>query len=91
MEMTHVLARRMREIRLEVYGEHGSASLAQALEVPARTWLHYESGINIPGLVLLRFLEVTGVEPGWLLTGEGVKYRAGSHGSSSPRLQRETG
>jgi hypothetical protein len=72
------LASRLREVRRERYGEDGGPLLAEALDLPARTWAHYESGITIPGSVLLRFLAVSGVEPHWLLTGEGRKYRAQS-------------
>jgi hypothetical protein len=77
MNMNDVLARRLREVRLAMYGEHGGPLLADALAIPARTWLHYESAVTIPGLVLLRFIEVTGIEPHWLLTGEGKKNLAG--------------
>ena len=45
--------------------------MADALKFPARTWAHYESGVIFPGPVLLRFIEFTGVEPRWLLSGEG--------------------
>ncbi len=51
-------------------GERGFL-MAAALNLPARTWANYESGVIIPGLVLLRFIEFTGVEPRWFLTGEG--------------------
>ena len=47
--------------------------MAEALGIPARTWAHYESGVTIPGLVLLRFIDATGAEPYWLLTGEGER------------------
>jgi hypothetical protein len=78
MNRNDALARRLREVRLEIYGELGGPLVAEALELPARTWAHYESGVTIPGLVLLRFIEVTGVEPHWLLTGEGQRDLAGS-------------
>jgi hypothetical protein len=52
--------------------------LAEALGLPYRTWMNYEEGVNIPGLVLLRFIEVASVEPRWLLTGEGRRYRISS-------------
>jgi hypothetical protein len=77
MTANDVLAGRLRELRLELYGVHGGPVLAEALGLPARTWAHYESGVTIPGSVLLRFLAVSGVEPDWLLTGAGRKYRAG--------------
>ena len=70
MNLDQDLARRLRQSRLELYGEHGFL-MAEALSLPARTWANYESGVIIPGPVLLRFIEVTGVEPHWLLTGEG--------------------
>ncbi len=69
------LAGRLRLIRCEIFGEHGGPELADQLGVPLRTWLNYESGVTIPGEVLLRFLEITGTKPVWLLDGEGRKYR----------------
>jgi hypothetical protein len=78
MSQSTDLARRLQEVRLEMYGANGGPLMASALGLPARTWAHYESGVNIPGLILLRFIDVTGVEPHWLLTGEGRRERAGS-------------
>jgi hypothetical protein len=69
-----LLSARVSEIRRELYGEHGAPLLAQALGLPARTWLNYEMGVAIPGLVLLHFIEITHAHPYWLLTGEGEKY-----------------
>ncbi len=68
------LARRVREIREELYGAHGGPLIAQALQVPFRTWLNYESGCTIPAPSILRFIELTGANPHWLLTGRGEKY-----------------
>jgi hypothetical protein len=68
------LARRIREIREELYGEHGGPLLAQALSLPFRTWHNYEGGCTIPAQSILRFIEVTDASPHWLLTGEGDKY-----------------
>jgi hypothetical protein len=65
------LARRIREIRHDLYGENGLTALAEALSLPTRTWLNYEQGVTMPADVLLQFLEVTGTDPHWLLTGEG--------------------
>ena len=81
------LACRLREVRLELYGEHGGPLLAEVLELPARTWAHYESGVTIPGLVLLRFIEATGVAPHWLLTGEGERDLAGCREPQPLRFQ----
>jgi hypothetical protein len=68
------LARRIREIREELYGQHGGPLLAQALDLPYRTWHNYESGCTIPAHSILRFIEVTDAHPHWLLTGQGEKY-----------------
>ena len=65
------LARRIRETRQNLYGENGLSALAEALNLPARTWLNYEQGVTMPAKVLLRFLDVSGTDPHWLLTGEG--------------------
>jgi hypothetical protein len=69
------LSYRVQQIRRETYGEDGSPYLSQALKIPARTWEHYENGVTIPARIILRFIEITGVEPRWLLTGEGERYR----------------
>ena len=68
------LAHRVREIREELYGEHGGPLLAEALRIPYRTWHTYEVGRSIPAQSILRFIEVTDADPHWLLTGEGEKY-----------------
>jgi hypothetical protein len=72
------LATRVREIRLEKFGDEGIASLSQALNVAARTWENFENGVMIPGWILLQFIEITAVEPHWLLTGKGDRYRVRS-------------
>ena len=68
------LAERVLEVRRELYGEHGGPELAAALGLPHRTWADYEQGVAIPADVMLRFLEQTGADPHWLLTGRGPKY-----------------
>jgi hypothetical protein len=78
MNRNEILAHRLLEVRLEMYGQHGGPVLAEGLGLPTRTWANYESGVTIHGPVLLRFIQVTNVEPRWLLTGEGEKYRPGS-------------
>jgi hypothetical protein len=69
------LSRRLREVRQEIFGEHGGPELARRLSLPARTWYNYETGVTVPAEVLLGFIEQTGANPIWLLTGEGSKYR----------------
>jgi len=73
-EIARNLSLRVREVREELYGEHGGPLLASALEVPFRTWAGYEAGESIPAETMLRFLEVTRANPKWLLTGEGRKF-----------------
>lgn len=68
------LAQRIREVRLELYGENGGPMLAAELHIPFRTWLNYEAGCTIPAQVILRFIETTRADAHWLLTGKGTKY-----------------
>jgi hypothetical protein len=68
------LAERLREIREDLYGEHGAQFLADGLEVPLQTWMNYESGVMPPALVLLQLIVTAHVNPDWLLTGQGDKY-----------------
>jgi hypothetical protein len=69
------LSRRLREIRQELFGEHGGPELARRLSLPARTWYNYETGVTVPAEVLLGFIDQTGANPLWLLSGDGPKYR----------------
>jgi hypothetical protein len=91
MKPSYVLARRLRAVRLDKYGEHGGPLLAEGLGIPTRTWARYESGAPIPGLVLLRFIEVAGIETRWLLTGEGRRYRVSPWGAISSWPYRGSG
>jgi hypothetical protein len=86
---SNALAYRLREVRLAMYGEHGAPLLAADLGLLARTWVNYESGVTIPGLVILRFIDVTGVAPRWLLTGEGERDLTGCR--ETRRLLRQLG
>jgi SOS-response transcriptional repressor LexA len=71
------LANRLKEIRTEQFGDRGGPELARRLNLPIRTWYNYETGVTVPSEVLLRFIELTNVEPRWLLYGEGAKFRSG--------------
>ena len=68
------IARRLVEIRREKYGDAEMPILAATLRVPVQTWLNDEAGVKLPGETLLRFIDVSGVDPHWLLTGAGAKY-----------------
>jgi SOS-response transcriptional repressor LexA len=69
------LSRRLREIRQELFGDHGGPELARRLNLPARTWYNYETGVTVPAEVLLSFIEQTGANPMYLISGEGPKFR----------------
>ncbi len=72
------LAERLRAVRSELFGERGGPELARRLGIPIRTWYNYESGVTVPSEVILRFIELTAIEPVWLLHGSGPKYRRAS-------------
>ncbi len=69
------ISRRLRDVRQELFGEHGGPELARRLNLPARTWYNYETGVTVPAEVLLAFIDQTGANPVWLLSGEGDRYR----------------
>jgi predicted ester cyclase len=69
------LSARLRLIREEICGAHGGPEMARRLNIPARTWYNYETGVTVPADVLLAFLDNTGVDPHWLMTGDEPKYR----------------
>lgn len=68
------LSRRLREIRQELFGDHGGPELARRLNLPARTWYNYETGVTVPAEILLAFIELTGASPSYLVSGEGSRY-----------------
>lgn len=68
------LAHRVREVREDLYGEHGAQFLADALGLLVRTWDNYERGVTIPAVWILKLIEATGISPRWLLMGRGPKY-----------------
>jgi len=69
------LAERLSTLRLELYGERGGPEMARRLGIPVRTWYNYEGGVTVPAEVVLKIIELTSVEPVWLLHGRGPKYR----------------
>jgi hypothetical protein len=77
------LAERVRKIRVEVFGDNGVAILCQAMHITPQTWEHFEHGDTIPAWLILYFIEIAGVEPHWLLTGDGDRYRVRPDNSSA--------
>ena len=72
------ISNRLREVRQEIFGEHGGPELARRLTLPARTWYNYETGVTVPAEVLLGFIDQTGANPIWLLSGKGPRFE--NHG-----------
>jgi hypothetical protein len=71
------LAERLGALRSELFGERGGPEMARRLGIPVRTWYNYEGGVTVPAEVILRIIELTSIEPVWLLHGKGPKYRQG--------------
>jgi hypothetical protein len=69
------LAERLRQVRTHLFGERGGPEMARRLGLPIRTWYNYESGVTVPAEVVLKFIEMTGVDPVWLLRGTGEPFR----------------
>jgi transcriptional regulator with XRE-family HTH domain len=69
-----ILAERLRAIREDLYGEQGGQFLADDLGIPLRTWLNYECGVAMPAHDVLQLIVLVGINPNWLLTGQGEKY-----------------
>lgn len=73
----YALAQRLTSLRQELFGDRGGPELARRLGLPIRTWYNYEAGVTVPAEVVLRLIELTAIEPNWLLHGVGPKYRMG--------------
>lgn len=71
----YALAERLSTLRAELFGDRGGPELARKLGLPIRTWYNYESGVTVPAEVVLKIIELTSVEPLWLLHGKGAKFR----------------
>ncbi len=69
------LAERLSSLRLELFGDRGGPEMARRLEIPVRTWYNYEGGVTVPAEVVLKIIELTAIEPGWLLHGKAPKFR----------------
>lgn len=83
------ISQRLREVRCDLFGEHGGPEMARRLNLPARTWYNYETGVTVPAEVLLGFIDQTGANPVWLLNGDGPKYLRGLEASPLTDLSAE--
>ena len=77
MNVKALISGRLKEIRHELYGEHGGPELVRLLGLPARTWYNYETGVTVPAEVLLSFIDLTGTNAVWLHSGDGSRFRRG--------------
>jgi len=85
VQTKYSLAERLSALRDELYGDRGGPELARQLGLPVRTWYNYESGVTVPAEVVLRIIELTSVEPIWLLHGRGPKFRvSGGESGGTP-------
>ena len=73
------LAERLAALRSELFGDRGGPEMARRLGIPVRTWYNYEGGVTVPAEVILKIIELTAVEAGWLLHGEEPKFRHRAH------------
>jgi Peptidase S24-like len=71
------LAERLASLRSELFGERGGPEMARRLGIPVRTWYNYEAGVTVPAEVILKIIELTSIEPSYLLHGKGPKFRQG--------------
>src|SRR5262245_7991224 len=84
-----LLAKRLKQVRSDLYGEDGAPELAGLLGIPVRTWHNSWSGITLRAEVILRFIALTSVNPSWLLDGEGEKYRGRACAANGNEVRRE--
>ncbi len=71
---SRLLGNRLRLIRIELFGRLGIINLAWELGIPPKTWNNYELGVTMPADILVRFVELTSVDPHWLATGDGPRF-----------------
>lgn len=80
------LSARLRAIREATFGPRGRAAFARAIDVSPSTYNYYEKGRRPPPDLLARVTEVTGADPGWLLTGRGEAFPAERSGAGDIQL-----
>lgn len=73
-QRTLELAARLALIRSERFGAVDIDEFAEAIGIAPEVWARYEAGREIPAVFLLRFIELTGASPRWLLKRKGPKY-----------------
>jgi hypothetical protein len=56
---TLALAARLAELRMELFGPQGGREIAQRLGIPTQTWSNYDAGVTVPGVIILKLIELT--------------------------------
>ena len=69
------LAARLGQLRRALFGEHGAPELSRRLGIRTPTWLGYEAGGTVPAHVLVLLVEISAVDPIWLVSGRGPMFR----------------
>ena len=83
MHQDHPLGERIRSIR----GEMNQEAFAVAVGVNRNTLRAYEKGVNLPNSEFLASVSSKfGINPAWILLGEGPVYRADSEHKSSQHV-----
>ena len=76
-KLKRTLIDRIRQVNEHRFGsgEAGLLLASSALGIPAATLKNFYSGVSVPAEFLLSFIEATGADAQWLLTGRGEPYR----------------
>ena len=81
------LAERLAALRSELFGDRGGPEMARRLGIPVRTWYNYEGGVTVPAEVILKIIELTAVEAGWLLHGKDRSSASGCRNEASAAVR----
>ena len=65
---------RLASIREEAFGRWGKSAFARALGIPLTSYLNFENGRVPPMDVIVNMVELTRVNPRWLVHGKGKPY-----------------
>ena len=68
------LSKRMRAIRVDLFGENGAFLLASLLGIPEGKLTRMEANGPISAHLVLAFIAITGANPRWLQSGVGEMY-----------------
>lgn len=66
----HAICQRIQQLRIQRHGPRGKSAFAKELDLSPSTYDYYEADRVPPAEVLLRIAQRTGVDLGWLLTGQ---------------------